>query len=138
MKWAKQQAAHQQVNEMTWQKALAECGSYGEWITPLLLTIIIQTYLTPSHASPCVEGDPPSFTRFYIQLAEFSVAVVVGRVICGSLVRHHGCNCCAACTCMNLKRTLATRLLLLLLLLLLSVSVLSLVLLVAVPEPSLC
>lgn len=59
VQWAKQQAAHQQLDDMTWQKAIAECGSYG---------------------------DPPSFTRFYIQLAEFSIAVIVGRVICGSLV----------------------------------------------------
>ena len=86
MKWAKQQTAHQQVDEMTWQKALAECGSYGEWIPPLLLTITVQTYVNDSHVRLCVQGDPPSFTRFYIQLAEFSVAVVVGRVICGSLV----------------------------------------------------
>ena len=31
-------------------------------------------------------GDPPSYRRFYYQLGEFSVAVVVGRIICGSLV----------------------------------------------------
>ena len=35
-----------------------------------------------------VAGDPPSLKRFFTQLAEFSIAVVVGRVICGSLVSH--------------------------------------------------
>lgn len=30
VQWAKQQAAHQQLDDMTWQKAIAECGSYGE------------------------------------------------------------------------------------------------------------
>ncbi|DBA75969.1 TPA: hypothetical protein ACH3X2_008905 [Trebouxia sp. C0005] len=59
VKWAKQIASRQGPEDMSWQKALAECGSYG---------------------------DPPSFKRFYIQLAEFSVAVIIGRVICGSLV----------------------------------------------------
>ena len=86
VKWAKQQATHQQLDETTWQKALTECGSYGEHF--LLLTIIIHTrdQPDPSDVRLCVEGDPPSFTRFYIQLAEFSIAVIVGRVICGSLV----------------------------------------------------
>lgn len=59
VKWAKQMASRQGPDDMSWQKSLAECGSYG---------------------------DPPSFRRFYIQLAEFSVAVIVGRVICGSMV----------------------------------------------------
>ena len=97
VKWAKQQAAHQQLDEMTWQKALAECGSYGEWISLLLLTIIMHIS-SPSRIRLCNVGDPPSFIRFYIQLAEFSIAVIVGRVICGSLVRHHGLHSLDMCT----------------------------------------
>ena len=30
VKWAKQEAARQQPDSITWQKALAECGSYGK------------------------------------------------------------------------------------------------------------
>lgn len=29
VKWAKQEAAQQLPDSITWQKALAECGSYG-------------------------------------------------------------------------------------------------------------
>ena len=30
IKWAKQEAARQQPDSNSWQKALAECGSYGK------------------------------------------------------------------------------------------------------------
>ncbi|DBA99322.1 TPA: hypothetical protein ACH3X3_011928 [Trebouxia sp. C0006] len=66
VKWAKQIASRQGPEDISWQKALAECGSYG---------------------------DPPSFKRFYIQLAEFSVAVIIGHIRpgctdpCGSTIR---------------------------------------------------
>lgn len=33
VKWAKQEAARQQPESITWQKALAECGSYGKVVS---------------------------------------------------------------------------------------------------------
>ena len=41
VKWAKQVAARQSPDDMSWQKALAECGSYGKLSATNTLKVVL-------------------------------------------------------------------------------------------------